>query len=119
VRCWGRVLLQPRLKTRIVEEMRTGQLPRRVHFLPAYGTVVGVVLKIVGRRERIILLHVVQHPKVVSVLLELPLNLVREITQLHDDDKARHRQEDVRPKQHVKVMAKVDEEGGKVKPNSV
>lgn len=91
-------MLQPRLQTRVVEEMRAGKLPGRLHFLPANGTVVGIVLQVLGGGQRVVFFHVVQHPKVVSVLLELSLDFIGKKTKLHNYDEACHREENIRPK---------------------
>lgn len=73
-----------------MEQVATGQLPRRLQLLPAYGTVVRVLLQVLLTGQRITLLHVVEYPQVVAVSLELALNLVHQETQLHDDHQAGH-----------------------------
>ena len=88
----------------LVEKMRAGQLSSSLHFLPAYGTVVRVLCQIIACGQRIALFHVVKNPQIVSMLFKFALNLIRQISQLHYDHQACHRQENIAPKQHVKVM---------------
>lgn len=95
--------------------MATRQFSCRLHFLPADGAVVGVNLQIFGRGQRIALLHVIQHPQVVAVLLVFSLNFVCQIAQMHDDDEAGHGQENVGPDKHMHVMGEVDGQRSNVK----
>lgn len=56
-----------------MEQVTAGQFTCRLHLLPAYGTVVGVVIQVVLSGKWIALLHVVEHPQVIAVSLVLPL----------------------------------------------
>lgn len=88
--------------------MRARQLSRGLHLLPTNGTIVRVLRKVVLRSQRIRFLHVIKHPQIVAVFLELSLDLVHEISQLHDYDEAGHRQEDVAPEQHVQMVQEIN-----------
>uniref|UniRef100_A0A6B0UZ62 Putative secreted protein n=1 Tax=Ixodes ricinus TaxID=34613 RepID=A0A6B0UZ62_IXORI len=88
--------------------MTTRQLPRRFHVVPANGTVITVFLELVCCSHWVVGLHVLYNPQVVLVLFDTPLNLIEEITQLHQDHQAGHREEYVAPQQHMKIMTEID-----------
>lgn len=57
----------------------------------------------------------IQNPQIVAMFFEFPLNLVGEITELHDDDQACHRQKDIRPQKHMKMVSQINQESSKIK----
>lgn len=97
-----------------MKQMATWKFSCSLHLLPADRTIVGVLNYFSFRRERIVFLHVIIHPEIVAMFLELALNLIGEIAQLHDDHERCHREEDVAPEQHVHVMRQVNEKGGEL-----
>jgi len=54
---------------------------------------------------------VIQHPEIIPMLLEPPLNVVSETPEVHTYHQGGHGEENVGPHQHVEVVQKVHDEG--------
>lgn len=59
-----------------------------------------------------LLLHMTQNSQVIPVLGDFPLNLVKEISELHENHQGGHAEEDVAPEQHVHVMKEIHGKDG-------